>query len=540
MEKKTTAPVYHRTDGTTEAGHPFRFLKVGRASDLSGSDRVVYRLLEILPAALSWSTLILVVLLSIFQPVYASYFIIAFAFYWLLKTIYLSVHLRHSWRRLRYNMQRDWVEALSTLKYEHVYHLVLLPFYKEPRPVIEAALKALATASYRKDRLFVVLAYEERAGEEARETALALKEAYGSTFAEFLVVGHPSGTPGEMAGKGSNIAYAAEEARTAILDARSIAYDDVLVSAFDVDTVVYPQYFECLTWHFLTTPDPLNSSYQPIPVFHNNIFNAMSLARVVSISSTFWEMIQQERPERMATFSSHSMPFSALYKVRYWQTNMVSEDSRIYWNLFVANQGAYHVVPLSYPVSMDANVAPTFFGTIKNIYRQHRRWTYGTENLPYVVFNFLKSKKIPLGRRIRISLIQLEGYWSLSTNPLMLFAMGWLPLFVGGRAFAETVLSYNLVYIVRDIMILAMFGLVVSAYISIRMLTTATRPMSTAQPKRRFFFWIFMALQWILVPITMIVFSAIPGLDAQTRLALGKYMGFWVTPKHVLTKKTKA
>jgi hypothetical protein len=38
-------------------------------------------------------------------------------------------------------------------------------------------------------------------------------------------------------------------------------------------------------------------------------------------------------------------------------------------------------------------------------------------------------------------------------------------------------------------------------------------------------------LQWIMVPLTMIIFSAIPGLDAQTRLMFGRYMGFWVTPK---------
>jgi len=349
-----------------------------------------------LPGALSWGTLLTIVLLSIYAPSAAAYFIIAFSLYWLLKTIYLSLHLRHNWKRLLHNLNVNWTKRLENIKHDHLWHMIILPFYKEPLETVERSIKALVEAKGDKERMIVVLAAEERAGKGAQRILKMLERRYAKKFKHLLLTTHPENVPGEMPGKGSNIAYAAEQSRVSILDKHSIDYKDVVVSAFDVDTVVYPQYFQCLSWYFLTAEDPHHTSFQPVPLYNNNIWEAPAISRVVAVSSTFWQMIQQERPEKLATFSSHSVSFFSLHRAGYWQRNMVNEDSRIFWNLFFANEGKYQVLPMAYPVSMDANLAPSIFRTLVNIYKQHRRWTWGVENVPYIIYQGIKHKTIPL------------------------------------------------------------------------------------------------------------------------------------------------
>jgi cellulose synthase/poly-beta-1,6-N-acetylglucosamine synthase-like glycosyltransferase len=501
------------------------YYKVGRATDLSGFDKTIYRLLEILPGLLSWGTILGTILVSFFLPFWAAIFIILFDLYWLLKTAYLSIHLRSNWRKMIHNINLDWAKMLVNLKYDHIYHLVLLPFYNESRDVVEKSVQSLVDSKYDKSKIIVVLATEERAGAAAANLALDLQKKYSESFKYFYITKHPANIPGELAGKGSNIAYAAEEVRRKILNKDNIKYEDVIVSAFDIDTVIYPQYLECLTWSFLTAEEPLRSSFQPVPFYNNNIWQSPALSRVVAFSGTFWQMIQQERPERLSTFSSHSVSFKVLYEVGYWQNNMVSEDSRIFWNSFMAYDGSYQVVPISYPVSMDANLDKNFWHTIKSIYKQQRRWAWGVENMPYVLFGFIKNKKISRRKKIRFSLMLIEGFWSWATNPIMIFLLGWLPIVIGGQHFKNSILSYNLPVLTRDLMTLAMLGLFVSAAISISFLPPRPEGFSTRH-------YIFMVLQWIFVPLTVTIFGAIPALDAQTRLMLGKYMGFWVTPKH--------
>ena len=500
----------------------YYYIKLATARDLSGADRALFRALEIFPGFLAWSTILGMVAASYFIPVWAAIFIIAFDVYWLVKTVFLSFHLRANFERMRQNLKIDWYERLSRLHSEHIWQLVILPMSKEPYEVVRDSVEALKRSMWPKNRMIIILATEERYADKG--IGSRVKDEYRTIFPNLLITVHPSNIYGEMPGKGSNESWAAKKAKEEFVDRHGIPYENIIVSSFDIDTRIYPQYFEILTWHFLTTENPLKSSYQPVPIYNNNIWLAPALSRVVATSGTFWQMMQQERPERLTTFSSHSMSFKTLVDLDFWQKNIVSEDSRIFWNSLLFYDGDYKSIPLSYPVSLDANLAPNFWGTAKNVYKQQRRWAWGAENFPYVVFGLIKNKNITFYKKAYYVFNMIEGFWSWSTNAILIFALGWLPLLLGGREFNQLVLAYNLPQITRIIMTLAMAGLFTSAIISLKLLPP--RPKEYKKSKN-----LSMVLQWLLVPITVIFFGAIPALDAQTRLMLGKYMGFWITPK---------
>lgn len=395
----------------------------------------------------------------------------------------------------------------------------------EPYGVVKESIESLARVNYPADRLIVVLAREARIPESA-EVAARLAEEFGDKFSAFLVTAHPAGLPGEIPGKGSNETWAAKAARREIIDRRNIPYENIIASVFDADTQVGREYFGVLTHAFLAAPHPQRSSYQPIPFFTNNIFQAPALARVIAFSSSFWHMIQQSRPERLTTFSSHSMPFAALVEVGFWNTGVVSEDSQIFWQCFLRYQGDWRVVPILYPVSMDANVAPRFWQTMQNLYKQQRRWGWGCENIPYFLAGFMKTGAIPLRAKLYWGFHYIEGFHSWATNALIIFSLGWLPILLGGAEFNMTVLSYNLPRITRWVMSAASIGIASSAVLGVILLPP--RPAWF----RRYHYSLYV-IQWMLMPVHLIVFGSFPALDSQTRLALGgKFrLGFWITPK---------
>src|SRR3989338_3657315 len=120
------------------------YLKIGRASELTESkDRYFYRFLEIFPGLISWLTFFLVILFSWLLPFYISIFIIAFDIYWFFKTVFLSIHMRSSFNKMKVNLKKNWLGELANIKpvsrelgsvnWKDIYHLVIFPMYREPQ-----------------------------------------------------------------------------------------------------------------------------------------------------------------------------------------------------------------------------------------------------------------------------------------------------------------------------------------------------------------------------------------------------------------------
>lgn len=504
----------------------------------------MYRFYETLPGILAWGTIALIVLFSWLFPIETAVFIILFDTYWLLKTIYLSLHLRITFNTMRKNLRINWLDKLqqganreaqsvddtrsAISGWQDVYHLIILPLYKEPYEVVKESLDSLRKVNYPQDKLIIVLSAEERAGEEPQKILEKIDAEFKDKFPKLITTTHPANRAGEIPGKSSNITWAAKIAIEFVIDPQKIPYEKVLVSPFDVDTQVLPEYFGNLTYHFLTCEYPQRSIFQPIPLFINNIYQAPALARVISFSSSFWHMIQQARPHRLTSFSTQAISLKPLAEVGFWRLDIVSEDSHIFWQCYNHFDGDWRVVPTNYPVSMDANVAPTFWQTMRNQYKQQQRWAWGgCENIPFILWSFGRNKKIPTSRKWYWGFNYIEGFHSWATNVIIIFTLGWLPILIGGPAFRLTLLSYSLPKITSYIMDAAMIGVVSSAILSMILLP----------PKPVWFkkwHYVLYIIQWILMPITLIIFGAFPALDAQTRGILGgKYkLGFWVTPKH--------
>jgi len=481
------------------------------------------RFLEFIPASIVWITLIGAISLSFIVPVWVIYFIIIFDLLWFFRVVYFVFYLTTSWYRFKKTEKTDWSKKLQEVNYSRIYHLIFLPTVNESVDVIRRTLNAVLKSAYDPGKFIIVLAGEERAGEQFKVRAQTIMQEYHGKFKKILITVHPKDVVGEIIGKGSNLNYSGRQVKKYI-DQEGIPYEKIIVSSFDVDTTVHEQYYSYLTYLYCTHPNPTRSSYQPIALYSNTIWDAEAPVRIAAFGTTFWLLSELARPERLFTFSSHSMSFKMLVDVGFWENDIVSEDSRIFLQGFFHYHGDYEVTPMYLPVSMDAVYGENYWKALIALYKQQRRWAWGVEHFPYMIKRFREDNLIPWQKKVKYLWNHMEGMYTWATAPILIFVLGWLPLMVVSTEPNASVLVQNAPRTLEILMQLAMIGVFASAILSLTMLPHPPE-------EKRKWHWLGMILQWILLPVTFVVFGAFPAIDAQTRLLLGKYLGFNVTEK---------
>lgn len=405
-----------------------------------------------------------------------------------------------------------------------VHHLVVMPVASEEASIIRQSLDAILAADFPRERLALCLTFESRSSVWDAETIADLAADYESRFGLFMTTQHPDGLPGEGRVKGANISWGAQLAR-AELHRRGIGDEQVIVSAFDSDTRPSTHYFSVLTYTHLTNLDRDVDSYQPILLFHNNVWEVPSASRLVGYVASMWTLVDSTRPERLRIFSSHAIGMPALVRVNFWSKNVIPDDSRQFWRMFFESDGRAKTVPLHLPVYLDAVHADSWWATMREQYKQIRRWSYGVIDFPYIMEQNATHPRIPFRVKLTQTLRQLTQFHFWATVPLMLIVLrpiiSWLQPFVVHSSLMLTDLAAiaNIV-----VLIISPVSLVLSAIVALRLLPVrpANRPKKT---------WFKMVSEFILLPIVAPLFFCFPAMDAQIRLLLRRYLGFRVTVK---------
>lgn len=532
-----------------------------------GKRKPLYRFFEILPGAISYGAIILLFVLSWLDPVLGAIYLFILIASTLVKAIGVAYRTVQGYEVIKRAMRVDWrrrmedlanphdayerihddenksyhfeehVENLKLMaampgeyiKPEKIYHAVIITAYDESIEVLTPSIEAISKNTFPNDHIIMALAYEERGGEAMENTAKELHKTFKGVFKDFLLVKHPANLPNEVKGKGPNLTYAGNYVASYV-KSKHIPVENVIVTSLDSDNRMHEKYLDSVAYEFITHWDRQHLSYQPVSLFMNNIWDAPAPTRVIAVSNSFFNVISTMRPHSLRNFASHSQPLQALEAMGFWSKRTIVEDGHQYWRSLFFFSGDYKVLPIRIPIYQDAVIGETFWQTVKAQFVQVRRWDYGASDVAYVgvrLFTSRDKRPMPFLKLFPKFWRLLDGHVMLAIMAPIITAGGWVPMIM--NASAHTMVGYNLPNIVSVVETFAMIGLIITVLISFRMLP----PRPAKYKKGRA---VFMFLQWILMPVTSILYQSLAAFYAQTRLMLGLYMEKFDVTKKVIKK----
>lgn len=488
------------------------------------NERLVQRLLEIFPGFVAWN-LILFPYWGIFAfPTAVAYFILMFDIYWLYQSFITAITLTISHLRIQASIRYDWAkDAKEFPDWKKVLHVVIIPTYKEPIYILERTFEALAKQTLPTKQIVPVLAMETKEDKAARdEKVKQLKSKFGKKFFKFFVTVHTL-VPGEVVGKASNERYAAIWAKGELVDKMKLDINYLTATSCDADHVFHPNHFACLTYKFLDDPKRYRKFWQPAVLLYTNIWKLPAITRVPNTLGSLWSIAQLARKDTLISTQNYSLSLKTLDEIGYWDPDKIPEDWGIFFKAFYKLGGDIETEPIYLPLLADSAESTSVVKTLKNQYEQLKRWAWGVSDDPYVIKGYFLAKNISFWDKTARLINVLWAHILWPVNWFIITVGISLPSYLN-PAFSRTALGYTLPRISSLILSLCIIFLVYMLIIDTKY-----------KPKRPEGFPLWRAIltpfEFILMPIAGFFFGSLPGLDAHTRLMLGKYLEYKVTEK---------
>lgn len=483
------------------------------------------RALEILPGFVSWSLILFPFWGSLIFPTAVAYYVITFAVYWLYRSIALAVLSIVAHFKMKASSRFNWIDDLKKQfpqKWDSLHHIIVIPTYKEPIATLERTLEALSKQSYPLKNLHIMLSFEEREGTAAEEKAALLKEKYGKLFGHLWATLHPD-IEGEVKGKSSNTSWGAKRAKELLIDKAGVDIEKVTITSEDADALFHHHYFSYLTYSFFKVDKPFNKIWQGGIVFYNNIWQVPPPVRVLASIFSVTQIYILMRKDRLINFSTYSTSLKHIVDIGYWDTDVIPEDYRLFFKSYFAKHGDFEVEPIFLPIYADAAESTNWRSTLQNQYQQLQRWAWGASDDAYIIRQYVLADKIPFwDKTIRVFKV-IEDHFLWPVNWFAITVSAILPPLLNDE-FNRTILGKALPQTTSFLLTLSLVSMIV-----IFIIDAVNRP-----PKpggRSIFSYILQPLEFLLLPIIGFFFSALPGIDAHTRLILGKYIEYKVTEK---------
>ncbi len=483
--------------------------------------------LEILTGLVPWIIILFIIIGSFVFPDIVAYLIIAFNVYWLYRSITMAAYALSGYFNIRVTEKINWLEKLqhdSKTKnhWKKVFHAIILTNSGEGLETLRRTLDALVNQNFLSKNLIAVLAMEDRAP-EAKEKADKLFLEYKGKFGLLVKTFHKL-LPDETIGKHSNEAFAAREIKKILVDEKKMDIKNITITSSDADSVLPEQYFSLLTYKFLTKENALFKFYQAPQFPFNNLDKVPTPVRIMEIISGISQIAGLRKySRRYFVVSTYTTSLFLLDKIGYWDIDAIPEDWHINLKAYFETSGKVEVEPLFLPISIDAPESITIWKTYVNKYQQAKRQAWGVTDVPYVIKQFFLHPEIPLWQKLTKISFVLESHFVWSVNWFLITLGANIPTFFN-PAFARTTLGFNLSRTSGLILTICLIGLVTIIFINIMLNPKSQRKITQFLHPMTY-------LQWLLLPVAGFFLSALPGLESQTRLMLGKRLEYRVTEK---------